>query len=273
LFKKLLHEPLVHFLVLGALIFFFYTLINRENSDENIVVISKATQKQLAYRWEKKYMRSPTKDEMKKMIEREVYTEVMYREALKIGLEKNDFIVRRRLAQKMEFVSNDLSSLVEPSDTDLKEYLKRHDNQFRTASKVTFKQVYIDADRDPDDLQKILRDIKIALDNNVSIASLGDSFMLPKESVGLREDDIIRIFGKAFAKNISTLKEGIWSEPLKSGYGLHFVYVLKREKGHLPSFELLKSSIKNGWMTEQKEKNSRELYETLKKAYSIKIAS
>ena len=272
MFKKILHEPLVHFLVLGASIFLFYPFTHAQNDDEHTIVVSKAAQKQLAYRWQKKHMRPPTADEMQKMIDKEVYTEVMYQEALKMGLGKNDFIVRRRLAQKMEFVSNDLSSLLEPSDADLKAYLTAHANRFRGVSKVTFRQVYIDANRHLHDLQKTLNDIKTALDKNVSIESLGDSFMLPKENVGLREDDIVRLFGKAFEKHISTLQEGVWSGPVKSGYGLHFVYVSKREKGSLPSFESLKPSLKNAWMTEQKEKNSRELYETLKKAYTVKIA-
>jgi len=272
LFKKILHEPLVHFLVLGALIFFLYAMMNpAEQNDADTIVISKAEQKQMAYRWQKKHMRLPTEDEMQKMIDKEVYTEVMYREALKMGLDKNDFIVRRRMAQKLEFISSDLSSLLEPSDEALKKYLSAHSKMFRQPGSITFDQVYIDVSRHRNDLQETLKKVKKALDTNKSVETVGDSFMLPSENQALSQSEVIRIFGKKFEYALKTLKERSWEGPVKSGYGLHFVYIKKREEGALPPFESVRASLKSAWMSEQKEKNSQLFYETLKKAYRVEI--
>ena len=272
MFKKILHEPLVHFLLLGVLIFFLYSLMNDTNdSDENRIVISKAVQKQLAYRWKKKHLRPPSKEEMQTMIDKEVYTEVMSREAVKMGLDQNDLIIRRRLVQKLEFVSSDLSSLLEPTDEELKVYMKQHEKIFRKAGKTTFQQIYIDMSKGKSEIKERLLRIKNALDANESIQTLGDTFMLPRENRALSDYEIIHTFGKKFAQSLKSLKTGVWEGPVKSGYGLHFVYVEKREEGELPPFDEIKTQVKNAWMSEKKEKNSQDFYKTLKKNYSIEI--
>ena len=273
MFKKILHEPLVHFLLLGALVFFIYTAMNgTQTSDDKTIVISKAEQKQLSYRWQKKYMRQPTEDEMQQMIDKEIYTEVLYREALKMGLDQNDLIIRRRLAQKLEFVSSDLFSFIEPSDEVLRTYMKQHEKMFRKAGKISFQQIYVDVSKHDKNLKERLSRIKSALDANESIQALGDAFMLPRENRALSEYEIRRTFGKKFAESLNAFKTGVWEGPIKSGYGLHFVYVEKREAGELPSFDEIKAQVKNAWMSEKKEQNSQNFYKSLKKNYSIEIA-
>ena len=272
MFKKILHEPLVHFLVLGALVFAIYIFLNgTESEDTHHIVVSKAVQKQLAYRWQKKYLRAPTEEDMQKMLDKEIYTEVMAREAKQMGLDVNDFIIRRRLAQKMEFVSDDLSLLVAPTDAELKSYLKTHEKMFRKEDSFSFKQIYIDVNKHHNDLKETFEKIKTALQTDTDIRALGDSFLLPVNNEHMRYYDVQRKFGKAFAMHLKTVKEGSWQGPIKSGYGAHFVYLEKREKGEIPAFESIKETLKNAWMSEKKDQNNQMFYKNLKKSYSVEI--
>lgn len=272
MFKNLYKEPLVHFLLLGASVFFLYALTNDNQSDnENSIVISKAQQDQLHYRWQKKQMRPPSNAEMQEMIDKEIYTAVMYKEALKMGLDENDYIIRRRLTQKLEFVSNDLSSLVEPSEEELRNYLKTNANTFKKEGKTSFKQVYIDRNKHSAHLKERIAKVQHAVDNNESVVALSDNFMLPTENKNLSKSEIIRTFGKMFESSLKSLKSQRWEGPVKSAYGLHFVHIEQRLEGELPSFESMQAVLRKAWLSEKKEHYNKVFYETLKKGYIIEI--
>ena len=271
MFKKLLHEPLVHFLVLGALIFFLYNYLNGSQDSNNEITITQPQIEQMIYRWQKKHMRAPSDTELQEMIDKEVYTEILYREALKMGLDKEDYIVRRRMAQKMEFLSTDLSDITEPTEAELKNYLNAHEEMFQKPGKVSFQQIYINPNQEPQALKSRLDAIQDAIDANESIAQMGDAFMLPLENHDLEPSEVIRLFGKEFEHKLSTLPEHQYLGPIVSGYGLHFVYVKERQKGATAEFESVKTLVKQAWLNDKEAADKAAFYKALKKSYDIKI--
>ena len=238
--KKYLQEPLLHFLVLGGLIFLFYATVNDGfTKEEKKIVISQAKIDQLTYIWQKKHMRKPAKKELQQLIDGEIYAEIMSREAVKLGLDKEDGIIRRRLVQKMTFVSSNLSSLVNPTDAQLQEYLQAHKEKFMSPQRISF-----------------------TLQNNV---------MLNKDNSAMRKWDVSRTYGKAFAAKVFTLPVGVWSKDVMSAYGKVDVYVKEITTASTLPYEKIKPELKAAWQREEKNRLDKKFYETLKSDYSIKV--
>ena len=238
--KKYLQEPLLHFLVLGGFIFLFYAYFNDGFTEEDKkIVISQAKQNQLTYIWQKKHMRKPTEIEFKELMEGEIYAQIMSREAVKLGLDKEDGIIRRRLVQKMTFVSSNFSALVNPTDAQLKKYLQEHKEKFMSPVRISF-----------------------ALQNNV---------MLNRENKAMSKWDVSRMYGKAFANKVFTLPTGVWSKDMMSAYGKVDVYVNEIITASALPYVQIKPTLKEVWQREEKERIDKKFYETLKSDYSIEI--
>ena len=140
MFKKYLHEPLFHFLLLGALLFAFYSWSNKGTLDDtesviDTIVVTEEEIVQLSNQWKKSHLRLPTAEEKKELLDKAIYTKVMYKEALKMGLDKNDPVIRGRLIQKMEFLSADMAQLIEPTDEELVTYMHQHADDFAGSTK------------------------------------------------------------------------------------------------------------------------------------------
>ena len=173
--KKWLREPLLHFLLIGAALFVFYNLQTDDSTDDsNSIVISEPDIDRLIILWEKKWQRLPTEAELEGLIEAQIREEVLYREALAMGLDQNDTIVRRRLAQKVEFISADLASQAEPSDADLQTYLDAHTDKFAVPARISFQQIYLNADQRGDHVEE---DAKRLLDELTRRAHLSTSWL------------------------------------------------------------------------------------------------
>lgn len=274
MFKKYLHEPLVHFLVLGGLIFLIYAYINDgfANPDATIF-ISQAEINQLHYRWQKKYFREPSKEEKQKMIDKAVYDEVIYKEALKMGLDKNDLIIQRRLVQKLEFLSSDLSTFVKPSDTELQEYLDAHSQDFMLPEKIEFLQVFVDPRKYEGQLDNYFTRLKKKLINTplASLEILSDNKMLPVHNPAQTQKETARQFGRVFAEKLHTLALNSWQGPVKSAYGFHFVYIQSKQESKISTLQSIKALVRSQWMAEEQTKNNQKFYDNIKASYTIKI--
>jgi hypothetical protein len=238
--KKYLQEPLLHFLVLGGLIFLFYAYVNDGfTQEEKKIVIPQAKIDQLTYIWQKKHMSKPTKKELQELIDTEVYSEIMSREALKLGLDKEDGIIRRRLVQKMTFVSANLSTLLKPSKVQLKEYLLEHQQEFMSEKYISF--------------------------------TLKNKVILEKINKNMNEWDVSRNYGRDFSAKLFSLPMGVWNKDIVTVYGKVDVLVTdKKESKSLP-FNELKNRLKSAWQQEEQKKLEKNFYETLKKEYSIVV--
>ena len=144
--KKILKEPLLHFLLIGAVLFLVYNLVNTEQK-ENEIIIDDNLINELAAKWELMRNRQPNLQELKSLVASFIEQEILYREALAMNLDHNDEIVKRRLAQKMEFISDELAEVLQPTEEMLKEYYEKNIENYTKPSVFTFKQVYFSQDK------------------------------------------------------------------------------------------------------------------------------
>lgn len=240
--KKLLHEPLVHFLVLGGLFFLFYSFSQNAQENENSIVISQERVAQLTSAWEKKFVRIPTKIEKQKIIDEEIYQLVLYREALKIGLDKNDLDIRKHLVEKMAFVTYDTNEHLVPSDEVLKKFMAENPKKYREEEKVSFTQSF----------------------TGVDTAHFKKEYTLTKFEAS-------NIFGEPFTEALFKLKADGKIYKLESTYGVHEVLVTAKPKAEPKTFSLVKEELQNDYLSAQREVQNRALYEKLKSQYKINI--
>jgi len=269
-----LKEPLFHFLLIGTGLFMLYGWQADDTVRPDQIIFTEAKIDRLINMWERKWQRLPTQQELQGLIDQQIREEVLYREALAMGLDKNDMMVRRRMSQKMEFISNDLTSLAEPDDVQLQAYLDSHPDKFAIPGRISYSQVYLNADQHGEalfaDAEKLLAELsKSAVDIDISMA--GDSFMGGYTFNDETDFSVARIFGKAFALELFKLPVGEWSGPVESGYGLHLVRVDSRTDSRAPSLGQVRDKVRGEWLSEQQRKNNDLLYAEFKKRYEIII--
>jgi hypothetical protein len=270
-----LKEPLFHFLLIGAGLFLLY---GWQTDDDALrpdqIVFTEAHVDRLINLWERKWQRLPTQQELQGLIEQQIREEVLYREALAMGLDKDDQVVRRRMSQKMEFISNDLASLAEPDDAQLQTYLDTHPEKFAIPGRISYSQVYLNASQRGDqvyaDAEKLLEELpESSVDIDISMS--GDSFMGGYSFNDETDFGVARLFGKAFALALFELPVGSWTGPVESGYGLHLVRVDSRTDSRAPSLEQVRDKVRFEWLAQQRRKTNNLLYSELRKRYEITV--
>lgn len=270
--NQVLKEPLVHFLLIGACLFGLYAWLNPDamQSDKSIV-IDEGKINSLTQRFERVWQRKPTKKELQGLIDDFVIEEIYYREALAMGIDKNDPVIRRRLRQKMEIYSDSLASTLAPSDEELSEYLQQHPDKFKTDNRYTFQQIYINTDLSADKLNTNIKTIKTALHAGESVN--GDQSMLPTRFTDAEAHSIERTFGKGFAAQLDTLDLNTWSSPLRSGLGLHFVLLSARQPGELPALSSIRDKVEREWRFDRTAMIDQSVRKKLLDSYDVVIAS
>ena len=272
--KKLLREPLLHFLLIGAALFLMYGLQNDAVDDSNHIVISQSDIDRLITLWEKKWQRLPTRQELDGLIEAQIREEVLYREALAMGLDQGDTIVRRRLAQKLEFISADIAAQAEPSEADLQDYLDAHPDKFGTPARISFQQVYFNADKRGENATKEAKQLLDTLTqpgSAIDITVAGDPFMFGQKHENLTRHGVSRLFGMQFANSVFGFQADSWNGPVISGYGLHLVWVDSKSNAVPSTLEDIRDRVRDEWMTEQRKKMDAAFYAELRKRYEIKV--
>jgi len=273
--KRILREPLLHFLLLGTVIFAAYGLVSKRGSNEpGKIVISEGQIAAMAEGFTRTWRRPPTRDELEGLIKDRVQEEVYCREAMALGLDKEDTVTRRRLRQKMEFVSDDIAALAEPSDEELSTYLKAHADTFGVQRQFTFSQVYLNPERHGENLVQDTAELLAQLQkpgDHVDLSELGDSFMLEHKFQSLPASEIVRQFGENFAARLGELSLGQWSGPVESGYGIHLVRVSERTEGRLPELAEVRDAVRREWANTRRLEANEKFYQELLKRYAVTI--
>jgi hypothetical protein len=272
---RILREPLLHFLLLGAAIFAAYSFVSKDkNTKPTEIVITQGKIENIISTFTRTWHRPPSEQELQGLIRDYVREEVAYREALALGLDRDDTIIRRRLRQKLEFVSDDLAAQMEPTDADLQNYLKSHLADFKSEPTFTFRQVFVDPQKHGPNLEADISRIMAQLqrsDSQADISNLGDSMMLESDFAAVKESDVTRIFGDGFAEKLSELKPGQWQGPIESGYGMHLVLVTKRIEGDLPPLEEVREAVRREWVNTKRIEANDKFYQALLQRYTITI--
>lgn len=269
--NMLLREPLLHFLLIGAFLFLLYGIQNETIVDSNRITISEADIDRLAKIWQKKMLRPPSQTELDGLIEQQIREEVFYREALKMGLDKNDTIVRRRLAQKVEFISSDLATQVEPTDEELADFLSAQPGKFLTPARISFTQIYFNTERRGNQIESNALNVLKDLDLKTDVSAMGDPFMIGQQHQQITEIETSRLFGGEFAEEIMSLPAGNWQGPVFSVYGLHLVKINSKQPASQPALNTIREKVKNEWFTQQRHTINKNFYQSLRQGYEIII--
>jgi len=270
LLKRALKDPLFHFLILGGLLFGVVSLWGAGAKPQNEIVITKAGQQHLADLFALTWQRKPSAFELENLLEEHIKEEVYYREALALGLDENDTIVRRRLRQKLEFMQEDLSNLEEPTEDELRAYFTDHKDQYKTARILSFKQVLISPKKLDTEAVNALK-IKAKLAAGEAPKSLNRSSLLPVSMKLETERSIISTFGSDFMEQISAMEPHIWSGPIYSGFGTHFVNISLDQPAKPLTFKQARNKVRVDFIQSQRETAAANSYKNLRSQYSIII--
>jgi hypothetical protein len=273
--KRLLKEPLLHFLVLGAAIFAVYHwLPKRTNSEPGNIVITQGEIEYLATVFARSWQRPPTEEELAGLVRDRVREEVYCREAMALGLDSDDVVIRRRLRQKMEFVSDDIAAQAEPSDADLDAYLQAHPESFRLEQRFTFRQVYLNPEKHGENLARDAAQLLAQLNQagkKVDVSAVGDPSLLESTFKSASASEIAGQFGEKFAAKVDELSPGRWQGPVESGYGMHLVFVEERIKGRVPEFAEVRDVVRHEWANARRLESNDKFYQGLLKRYTVTI--
>jgi len=269
--KRLLREPLLHFLLIGAGLFLLYEVSQEQIPDApDRIVVSPGQLQQLQAQFKRTWMREPGQQELDKMIKGYVRDEVYYREALALGLDRNDPQVRQRMRLKLEFLLEDLTAEGPPGDELLNEFMQQNEERFFIQPQVSFQQLYLNPDKRADfdaDAKRILKQLQ----QGVAVATLGDATMLPHELTQASQNKIRRSFGEAFAADVVKLPVGDWSGPIYSQLGVHLVRVSEHQAGYLPELAQVRDQVERDYLAQRRQQLKDKAYEKLREGYEVVI--
>jgi hypothetical protein len=274
---KVLREPLVHFIFIGAIIYLLFGVFAEPETEETdkTIVVSTGEIEWMNTAWQKRWSRPPTAEELDGLIQQYIKETVLYREALTMGLNKHDQIIRRRLAQKLEFLARDLVALTPPTEEELRAYFMVHQKYYSESTRYSFTQVYIDPDMRGDATLDHAEKIKTALiEKGESIdnaAELGDGFMLQNYYPEKDQAEIQKLFGGDFSESLVELTPGQWHGPVLSGYGVHLVYLHSVIEAKVTDFAEVRDRVTSDWETEKGIELNAQFYDSLKQQYTIII--
>jgi parvulin-like peptidyl-prolyl isomerase len=235
------------------------------------IVVTQSSIDQMKAQFEKTWQRTPTPEEEKAFVEDLIRNEIYYREALAIGLDRDDEVLKRRLRQKMEFIYEDIASITEPKDEELRAFMNKNREKYLVDPQIAFKQVYISSYKRGKSSDDDARQILAELNEGVSPDTVGDVTMLEPEVRLSPLWDIKKQFGDEFGKSLLDLKPGVWAGPIKSGYGLHLVLVKKRLGGRLPELKEVREAVKRDLMVEKQKELKNAAYAKIRERYNVTV--
>ncbi len=231
--------------------------------------------RQLEIVWTAQWHRAPTQDELQGLVESRVREEILYREALALGLERGDTIIKRRLAQKMEFLADDLSAVRTPSVEELHAWYSRNSARFADPGRRSFRHLYFSADRRGDRAQQDAARALVKLGRTPAdapaLSAIGDAFMFQEYYADRTPEQVAAIFGSHFAEAVRQLPVGTWQGPIESGLGWHLVLVTSATPGRVPAFDEIEAEIQAAWMEDQRSEARRRAFDAMKARYEVRL--
>lgn len=268
--KRILREPLLHFFLIGFGLFVVYGLVNRSNAadSDNTIVVSSGRIEQLATVFGKTWQRPPTAVELKGLIDDFVLEEIYFRQAVAMQMDRDDTIIRRRLRQKLEFLTDDTSALVDPSEKELAEYLAANEQKFRQSPTYSFDQVYFNPEKHGDDPESEVSEMLSLIRTGKDV---GDASLLPSSYDLVERNAVDGTFGTGFSSHLDDLEIGEWQGPIRSGLGIHLVRLKARTEGRLPELSQIREIVEREWRNEQRVSTRKKMNDRLLQDYEVEI--
>jgi hypothetical protein len=267
--RKLLSEPLLHFLLLGAVLFGVYA-VRGPQQDRETVVVSAGQIEHLATTFLRTWQRPPDSEELNVLIDGYVVDQILSREAIKLGLDRDDTVIRRRLRQKMEFVSEDIAATRPPTSAELENYLDEHPDLFRQDTRYTFEHRFVG---DAGDGARVAAErLRKQLENGTPIPhAQTDLMMIPREFADASRREVDRHFGDGFAAQLDSVAPDVWGGPLRSGYGLHLVRVTGRTPARSPGLAEVRDEVEREFVNARRLLAQEQMLASLRERYDVII--
>ncbi len=267
-------EPLLHFLIIGALVFLAFELSQGDSIvEEDHIRIDAGTMAQLQAQFNRTRLRQPTDDELSKLIDNYIRDEVYYREARSMGLDQNDTVVRKRMYQKLDFLLEELTEEETPNDKVLAQFIDSHSSRFREEPHLSFIQVFFNLGKNPELTKSYARKTLVRLNKGAAPESEGDPTFEQQTYQGVTPSEIKRVFGSAFSQQLNTLEPSEWVGPITSVYGIHLVKIINKKEGGMPPFSDIRQRAIREYKAERRQDLRETAYKKMRERYTITIDS
>jgi hypothetical protein len=274
--RRWLREPLVQFVLIGAVLFLGSQVLHprpEAGAPSTRIELTEDDLRQMSVAWLAQGRPAPTPEQMRSLVDMKIREEILYREALALGLDKGDTIVKRRLAQKMEFLFEDVSALREPTRDELKAWFEKNSSRFALAPRASFRHLYFSPDRRRararEDAVRALETLRAKPASAQMAAALADPFMFQDYYGDRSFEEMAKLFGPRFARALLQQPPGSWQGPIESGYGWHLVWVDSLTPARVPAFEEVETEAKTEWTADQRAETRRRAYEAMRARYEI----
>ena len=273
--NKIIKEPLLHFLLLGILLYMASLVFSNDN-EKGSIVVTQGKIKQLTTLYTKTWQRSPTPKELNEIIQEYVLEQAAYLEGVNLGLDKNDIVITRRVRQKLDFIAEESTPRPTATDDVLVTYLTANADKFRLEPTFSFKQVFLD----PKNYNNAAANISVAANTILNqltanptqdISNLGDRYLF-KDNYQLQSLSHLKSrFGKSFTQSLDNAESGFWFGPIRSSFGSHLVYIETKEQGKLPELAQIRSIVEREWENQLRNESIKQYYDALLNRYVVTI--
>jgi len=272
--KGLLKEPLLHFLALGVLLFALNAWREKAQPTEAStarIEVTAAVIDRLRAGYERQFGQAPDAEELGGLVTAHVREEVLCREALALGLDRDDTIVRRRLAQKMEFLTDDIATAATPEDAAVRDFFEKNAARYAKPGRVTFQHVYFSKEKHGTETETAVTGALAALEKGARAEAFGDPFLHGYEFAEREREDVIAAFGPEFFKQLAAQPAGVWRGPVTSSYGLHLVRVEVRMEARPANFDEVREAVVRDLNDERRRTANAEVFERLRERYRVTV--
>ena len=273
---RALREPLLHFVVLGALVFGGYRLINHQPepmSSAQRIEITNDDLRQLAVVWLAQGREKPTPDQLRALVGQKADSEMLVREAIALGLDKDDEVIKRRLAQKMDFLLADVAALAPPTSEELATWFAAHKAEFTKPPRIRFRHLYFSPDKRGEGAREAaeasLRLVAGRSPTSLGATDIADPFMFRDYYADVTPEQMAKEFGGAFATALFKLQPGDWRGPIESGYGWHLVWIDSREEPRVPTLEEVRPIVVQAWQAEKYDEVKQRAMDEIRSRYQV----
>jgi hypothetical protein len=241
-----------------------------------VIRVTAADIKRLDAGWSARWNRSPTEAELAGLVRSHIREVALYRHALAMGLDQDDPVVRRMLGTKLQTLTQNVVEFsLTPTDEELRTWFDENTERYQAPSTITFTQIFLDPDRRGDatfgDAERMLTTLRSQEDPTAGIESMGDSFLLERYYPNKPLFEISRLFGQDFAESVFELSPGEWHDPVRSGYGVHLVYVHHREDAPPPEFEAVRELVQRDWIDARRREIQEDFVDGVVASYEVRI--
>jgi len=265
--KKMLLEPLFHFLLVGFALYLFYDGVSaKEVSRVSVIEISKEELGEIESQHKKEFQTDISQKQREALVQKKYYEKILLNEAYSLGLERQDKEIAKRLLSQMQHILRG-AAVAEPSEELLKQYFEKHKNDYSVVNALSFSHIYFS---NPQGVGDTLKTLQIADVKPHDAASFGEP-TTTNQIKNITFDEAKEMFGSYFALKLFNLKQGKWHKPIQSKDGVHLVYVTDKNVSEAYIFDEIQERVYEDYMQEAREIKESEAYKKISSQYLLEV--